>query len=110
LQLSSKCRAADPQHQAMLQANLTDAAIPQGAHVLEVGCGTGAVTRVQAAWPGVDEAVGIDPSSVLIAKVRELGAGLNALTFKEGDGRALPFADCLFDVPVFGRDLTLGRS
>jgi cyclopropane fatty-acyl-phospholipid synthase-like methyltransferase len=42
-------RAADPQHQAMLQAHLADAAIPQGAQVLEVGCGTGAVTRVLAA-------------------------------------------------------------
>ena len=89
-------RAADPQHQAMLRTYLTEAAIPQGAHVLEVGCGTGAVTRVLAAWPGVVEAVGVDPSPVLVAKARELGAGLPALSFKEADGRSLPFADrCL---------------
>ena len=94
-------RAADPQHQAMLRAYLTDAAVPQGAHVLEVGCGTGAVTRVLAAWPGVVEAVGVDPSPVLVAKARELGAGLPALSFKEADGRSLPFADQRFDVVVF---------
>jgi len=94
-------RAADPQHQAMLQAYLADAAIPQGAHVLEVGCGTGAVTRVLAAWPGVVEAVGVDASPVLVAKARELGAGLTTLTFKEADGRSLPFADQRFDVVVF---------
>ena len=94
-------RAADPQHQAMLRAYLTDAAVPQGAHVLEVGCGTGAVTRVLAAWPGVIEAVGVDPSPVLVAKARELGAGLPALSFKEADGRSLPFADQMFEVVVF---------
>ena len=94
-------RAANPQHQAMLRAYLTDAAIPQGAHVLEVGCGTGAVTRVLAAWPGVVEAVGVDPSPALVAKARELGAGLPSLSFKEADGRSLPFADQMFDVVVF---------
>jgi spermidine synthase len=36
----------------MLHTYLTDAALPQGARVLEVGCGTGAVTRVLATWPG----------------------------------------------------------
>jgi cyclopropane fatty-acyl-phospholipid synthase-like methyltransferase len=55
-------RAADPQQRAMPNTYLTDADIPQGACVLEVGCGTGAVTRVLAAWPGVAEAVGVDPS------------------------------------------------
>jgi SAM-dependent methyltransferase len=94
-------RAADPQHQAMLRAYLADAAIPQGAHVLEVGCGTGAMTRVLATWPGVEEAVGVDPSPVLLAKARELAAGLANLVFKEADGRALPFADGMFDVVVF---------
>ena len=43
-----------------------------GARILEVGCGTGAVTRVLAAWPGVVEAVGVDPSPVFVAKAREL--------------------------------------
>ena len=35
---------------------------PAGARVLGVGCGTGAVTRELAAWPGVAEVVGLDPS------------------------------------------------
>jgi len=94
-------RAADPQQRAMLDTYLTDAAIPQGAHVLEVGCGTGAVTRVLAAWPGVVEAVGVDPSPVFIAKARELGAGLATLVFEEADGRSLPFASKTFDTVVF---------
>jgi ubiquinone/menaquinone biosynthesis C-methylase UbiE len=93
-------RAADPQQQVMLHTYLMDADIPQGTRVLEVGCGTGAVTRVLAAWPGVVEAVGVDPSPVFVAKARELGAGLTTLTFEEADGRSLPFANHTFDVVV----------
>ena len=40
-------RAADPQLRAMLHTYLTDAALPEGAAVLEVGCGTGAIA---ASW------------------------------------------------------------
>jgi SAM-dependent methyltransferase len=93
-------RAADPQQRAMLSTYLTDADIPQGARVLEVGCGTGAVTRMLAAWPGVVAAVGVDPSPVLVAKARALAAGLATLTFEEADGRSLPFAGATFDVVV----------
>jgi ubiquinone/menaquinone biosynthesis C-methylase UbiE len=35
-------RATDPQQQAMLAAYLDDLAMPDGATVLEIGCGTGA--------------------------------------------------------------------
>lgn len=80
-------RAANPQQQAMLHTYLTEADIPQGARILEVGCGTGAVTHMLAAWPGVVEAVGVDPSPVFVAKARKLGAGLTTLTFEEADTR-----------------------
>jgi ubiquinone/menaquinone biosynthesis C-methylase UbiE len=93
-------RAADPQQRAMLETYLTDAAIPPGAHVLEVGCGTGAVTRVLATWPGVVEAIGVDPSPVLVAKARELGAKLGSLAFEVADGRSLPLASNTFDLVV----------
>ena len=46
-------RAADPQQAAMRQTYLGDIAFPDGARVLEVGCGTGAVTRELAGWPSV---------------------------------------------------------
>jgi len=41
-------RAADPAQRAMREVVLSDITFLRGARVLEVGCGTGAVTRVLA--------------------------------------------------------------
>jgi len=101
LMTSLELRAADPQQRAMLDTYLTDAVLPQDAHVLEIGCGTGAVTRVLATWPGVAAAIGVDPSPAFVAKARALGAGQARLTFEEADGRAMPFANHMFDLVVF---------
>jgi len=67
-------RAADPQQRGMLHTYLTDTALPQGARVLEVGCGTGAVTRVLGAWPGVSEVPGEDMAAALKAEARRRAA------------------------------------
>lgn len=74
----------------MLHAYLSDAALPSGSRVPEIGCGTGAVTRVLAAWPGVAEAIGVDPSPVFVTKARELARGMTTLAFQEAAGRSLP--------------------
>lgn len=94
-------RAASSQQRAMLDTYLSDITFPEGARVLEVGCGTGAVARALAGWPGVAEVVGIDPSPLFLTKARELGANQMNLSFEEGDGRSLPFEDGSFDVVVF---------
>ena len=94
-------RAADPQQRAMLQAYLSELAIPSGARALEVGCGTGAVTRVLAEIPGIGDVVGVDPSPVFVDRARELGHGRARLSFQTGDGRSLPFPDGSFDLVVF---------
>lgn len=94
-------RAADSQQQAMLRTYLSDVEFPRAARVLEVGCGTGAVTRALARWPGVTEVVGIDPSRIFLAKARELGRALTNVSFKEADGRSMPFEEKTFDVVVY---------
>jgi ubiquinone/menaquinone biosynthesis C-methylase UbiE len=93
-------RAADPQQAAMRRAYLGDIAFPDGAAVLEVGCGTGAVTRELAAWPGVAEVTGIDPSPTFLDRARTLDPPAN-VRLLEGDARALDFHDQSFDVVVF---------
>ena len=94
-------RAADPQQRAMLNSYLSEIEFPRAARALEIGCGTGSVTRVLASRTGVAEVVGIDPSPVFIAKARALSASLKNVAFEEADGRALPFPDCAFDTVVF---------
>ena len=65
-------RAADPQQKEMLRAYLSEIELPQGAGALEVGCGTGAVSRTLAESLKL-EVTGIDPSAVFLARALELG-------------------------------------
>jgi len=75
-----------------------------GDRVLDVGCGSGVVTRAiaQRVAPG-GQALGIDPSPALLAIAREHAdaAGLGgSIELREGDGRALPFPDASFDAVI----------
>jgi ubiquinone/menaquinone biosynthesis C-methylase UbiE len=93
-------RAADPQQQAMLRSYLSQLDLPRGSRALEVGCGTGAVSRALVQSLGL-EATGIDPSPVFLSRARELGLDLPGLSFSRGDGRSLSFRDASFDLVVF---------
>jgi ubiquinone/menaquinone biosynthesis C-methylase UbiE len=94
-------RAAEAQQRQMLDAYLAELSLPESTRALDVGCGTGAVTRVLAELPGLEEVVGIDPSPIFIEKARELAKGISRLTFQTGDGRALQFDADTFDLVVF---------
>ena len=94
-------RAADPQQEAMRDAYLADVPFPAGARVLEVGCGTGAVSRAIANRSGVAEVVGVDPSPGLLEPGPDLAGDLGNIEFREADGRALPYPDAAFDIVVF---------
>jgi ubiquinone/menaquinone biosynthesis C-methylase UbiE len=93
-------RAADPQQRAIIQSYLSRMEFRPSARVLEIGCGTGAVTRALARRPEVAEAVGVDPSPVFIARAGELATEFGNVVFEEGDGRALRFPDGEFDTVV----------
>jgi SAM-dependent methyltransferase len=99
-------RGADPQQQAMRRAFLGDIAFPSRSTVLEVGCGTGVLTRMLARLPEVDRVTGVDPAPLLLEKAREFARNLNNITFQDADGRALPVADGTFDVVVFDSTLS----
>jgi ubiquinone/menaquinone biosynthesis C-methylase UbiE len=62
--------------------------------LLDVGCGTGAAVREAAA--GVERAVGVDLSSAMVARARELAVDLPNVEFHEADSERLPFADGAF--------------
>ena len=98
--------AADPQHHAMVAAYLGDLDLADGARLLEIGCGTGAIARVLAAWPGVGEVLGVDPSPILLTRAHELSEGIANLSFEQGDGRRLTLPDAVFDAVVLHRVLS----
>jgi len=99
-------RAADRQQQEMLRTYLADIELEAGAAVLDVGCGTGPVSRELACRPGIGRVVGIDPSPVFLAAARRLSASLPNLSFMEGDCRNLPCQDNSFDALVFHTTLS----
>jgi ubiquinone/menaquinone biosynthesis C-methylase UbiE len=93
-------RAADPQQQMMIRAYLSEISLPKGARALEIGCGTGAVSRAVVELLKI-EVLGVDPSPVFVARARELGHHLKGLTFAEDDGRSLDLPDASFDLVMF---------
>jgi SAM-dependent methyltransferase len=99
-------RGADPGQRAMREAFLGDLKLDEGARVIEVGCGTGVLTRVLARWPGVGAVRAVDPAPALLERARELAADLDNVSFIEGDARALPFEDACCDVVVFDSALS----
>ena len=99
-------RGADPQQQDMRRVFLGDIDFPPPANVLDVGCGTGVLTRRLARHDDVGYVVGVDPALSLITRARELAQGLEGVAFEEADARALPFDDSTFDVVVFDSTLS----
>lgn len=99
-------RAADPQQREMLRSYLSDIGFPDAAEVIDIGCGTGAVSRELARRLTAGHVVGIDPSPVFLAKARTLAADLTNVSFLEGDGRNLPHEDGSFDAAFFHTTLS----
>jgi SAM-dependent methyltransferase len=70
------------------------AGVQAGNHVLDVGCGTGALTLAAAAVPAV-QAVGVDRSSEFVEAARRHAD--DSARFQVADAAVLPFPDAAFD-------------
>jgi SAM-dependent methyltransferase len=94
-------RVALPTYRAMFRA-LIDLIAPQpGESVLDIGCGTGSLSRLLAQWTGgANPITAVDISPYLLREAAALAAedGLGgAITFAPGSAEALPFPDAGFD-------------
>jgi ubiquinone/menaquinone biosynthesis C-methylase UbiE len=94
-------RAADTRQKEMRDDYLGAVALRDGTRLVEIGCGTGAVSRALAARPEVTEVIGVDPSPVFLERARDLAAPVPGLSFIEADGREIPLPDASFDAAVF---------
>lgn len=87
-----------PYHLRLLET----AAISHGERVLDIGCGNGESTR-SAARAAVDGAAfGVDLSSLMVARAREIARGENVtnVTFERADAQVHPFEPASFDVAI----------
>lgn len=71
--------------------------LEEGARILEIGCGTGALCRALKRWYPSAEVVGLDRDDAFIDYARGKSTGE---TYRKGDATALPFADGSFDVTI----------
>jgi ubiquinone/menaquinone biosynthesis C-methylase UbiE len=94
-------RAADPQQVAMRTDYLASIQLPPATRVLEVGCGTGPVTRALAKSFPNSAVLGIDPSPLFIEQAVRLADGQPNLDFRDGDAAHLPLPDATVDLVVF---------
>lgn len=95
-------RAADPRQRRLWREAVARLPRVPGARVLEVGCGTGVVTELLAALPGVAEVIGVDPCPGFVDRARRRAP---TLRFEVADGRALPLPDGSVDGVVFATTL-----
>ncbi len=97
--------AADPQHLAMIASYVSELDPPESARVLEIGSGTGAISRALSRLLPRATIIGVDPSPGLVERAAELAVDLPSVSFRVGDGSAVPFGDRQFDAVVVHRVL-----
>ena len=96
-------RGRHPQQVAIRGAYLDLVSEWAGPRVLEIGCGTGVVSREIARRVGPDGSVlALDPCSTFLTRAQEVAQadGIRNLAFREADARALDIPDAEFDVAV----------
>src|SRR5262249_35581897 len=97
---SMNVRASEPAMKAICARYMARIALPEGARVLEVGCGNGAATKLIMQHVNPAQLVGIDPSSEFIDIAGETFAGEPRVSFALGDAVATGQADACFDLVI----------
>lgn len=90
-------RAVEEQMVPVIEAYLNDLTWNEGGVHLEVGAGTGAITRLMGAKAQNGVVIGIDPSEGLIGKANELSADIGNISFEIGNGSSTRFTDDSID-------------
>lgn len=98
-------RASDPQQEEFLESYLKSVPFAERSMVLEIGCGTGPVTRALAQCELISDVTGVDPSPVLLGYANALSHHYPDVRFLQADARELPFEKDTFDAAVLHTSL-----
>ena len=97
-------RGRDPAFTRWREEYLDRLSLTPSARVLDLGCGTGVLTRAIALRPGfAGQVAGQDQSPRLVEEARRLATEegvADRVTFEVGDAEALPYPDAAFDAVV----------
>ncbi len=93
-------RAADPSMSPIVDGYLDALDISDGTVIVDIGAGTGGVTRQIATLFPAASVLGIEPSVALTQKAVELASSLPNLSFSVGDGAQLDQSDASADVAI----------
>jgi SAM-dependent methyltransferase len=97
-------RGQAPGYSRMLHTLVQEIGLRPGERVVEIGCGTGVLTRWLAGHTaGANPITAVDVNRYLLQEAQALAraAGLQGvITFQEGNGLALPLPDAGFDVTL----------
>src|SRR5689334_13103577 len=85
-------------YSSLLAAQMTDfAGVHSGQHVLDVGCGPGALTTELVARLGASNVTAVDPSESFVAAARERHPEVDV---QQAAAEELPFSDGEFDAAL----------
>ncbi|NNE79215.1 MAG: methyltransferase domain-containing protein [Silicimonas sp.] len=91
-------RCLDPAQVAIRQEYLGDLTLPKGAFAVELGSGTGHVTKDLMTLAGAEQALGIEPSPVMVERANQHFADEPNLSFRIGDAKQTDLADASVDL------------
>jgi SAM-dependent methyltransferase len=86
--------------QAVADHVVRSARVRAGERVLDIACGTGNTALVAQARGAAVTGLDLTPGLLAVARRRAAEAGLDDITWQEGDAENLPFPDAAFDVVV----------
>lgn len=93
-------RAEDPKQIEMRRAYMARLCLPSGARAVELGSGPGDVTRDLIEHAGAADALGIEPSEIMVDAASARHADVKGLAFRVGDAKATGLDDASIDLVV----------
>ncbi len=91
-------RSLDPAQIALRRSYLSQLSLPPGAFAVEMGSGTGHVTRDLIGIAGASTALGLDPAQIMVDRARTHHADQPGLRFEQGDAKASGLAEASVDL------------